>query len=400
MTRVFVTGAGIISAIGHDKREVLDALVNQRSGIGSITRLETVYRGEIPVAEVKLTDRELWELAAPVTGTPITRTGLLALVAAREALRQAGIENADAKRTALLSGTTVGGMDRSEVFYRRFAADPTKGRLRDVVAHDCGAGAEAVALELGIRGFVSTFNTACSSSANAIGTGVRLIRSGMYDMVVAGGTDALTLFTLNGFNSLMILDREPCRPLDENRNGLNLGEGAAFVVLEREDRVNATGRKALCEVSGFGNACDAYHQTASSPEGEGAWLSMQQALRAAGLKPSDIGYVNAHGTGTKNNDLSEGVALERIFPGGLPPVSSTKAYTGHTLGAAGALEAVISFLSLQEDVLFPNLRFSTPMSELKITPVTSLMRQRVNHIMSNSFGFGGNNSTLIFSRIA
>jgi 3-oxoacyl-[acyl-carrier-protein] synthase-1 len=398
--RVFVTGAGIISAIGHNKREVLDALVNQRSGIGHITRIETIYRGEIPVAEVNLTDRELRQFAAPVTGTTFSRTGLLALAAAREALHQAGIEPVDAKRTALLSGTTVGGMDRTEVFYRSYAADATKGRLRDVAAHDCGAGAEAVALELGIRGFVSTFNTACSSSANAIGTGVRLIRSGMFDTVIAGGTDALTLFTLNGFNSLMILDREPCRPLDENRNGLNLGEGAAFVVLEREERVNASGRNALCEVSGFGNACDAYHQTASSPEGEGAWLSMTQALRSAGLEPSDISYINAHGTGTKNNDLSEGVALERIFPGGLPPVSSTKAYTGHTLGAAGALEAVISILSLREGVLFPNLRFSTPMRELNFSPVTTLVKHRVNHIMSNSFGFGGNNSTLIFSRIA
>jgi 3-oxoacyl-[acyl-carrier-protein] synthase-1 len=171
-------------------------------------------------------------------------------------------------------------------------------------------------------------------------------------------------------------------------------------VLEREERVNASGRNALCEVSGFGNACDAYHQTASSPEGEGAWLSMTQALRSAGLEPSDISYINAHGTGTKNNDLSEGVALERIFPGGLPPVSSTKAYTGHTLGAAGALEAVISILSLREGVLFPNLRFSTPMRELNFSPVTTLVKHRVNHIMSNSFGFGGNNSTLIFSRIA
>ncbi len=363
-----------------------------------MTLLDSAYRGEIPVAEVPLTHQELFALAAPVTNMRFTRTGLLALVAAREALRQSGAGPADSRRTALLSGTTVGGMDRSEVFYRDFARNPRQGRLADVIAHDCGAAAEGLARELGIRGFISTFNTACSSSANAIGTGARMILSGQADRVVAGGTDALTLFTLNGFNSLMILDREPCKPLDENRNGLNLGEGAAYLVLEAEETARASGKEVLGVISGYGNACDAYHQTASSPEGEGAWLSMRQALDSAALKPSDIGYVNAHGTGTKNNDLSEGVALERIFPEGLPPVSSTKAYTGHTLGAAGAVEAVISLISLQEECLFPNLRFETPMSELKFTPITDAVHRRVEHIMSNSFGFGGNNSTLIFSR--
>ena len=229
--------------------------------------------------------------------------------------------------------------------------------------------------------------------------GTRMIRQGLLDRAVAGGTDALTLFTLNGFNSLMILDREPCRPLDETRNGLNLGEGAGFLVLESEEMVRKSGRKVLGEISGYGNACDAHHQTASSPEGNGAFLSMMLALESAGLAPDDIDYINAHGTGTKNNDLSEGIAVERIFGSTVPAISSTKSYTGHTLGAAGAIEAVISILTLTTGNIYPNLRFSQRMSELNFHPVTELKTVApIRHIMSNSFGFGGNNSTLIFSR--
>ncbi len=199
-----------------------------------------------------------------------------------------------------------------------------------------------------------------------------MIRHGLLDRAVAGGTDALTLFTLNGFNSLMILDREPCRPLDETRNGLNLGEGSAFLVLESEEMVRKSGKPVLGEVSGYGNACDAHHQTASSPEGNGAFLSMKLALESAGLAPADIDYINAHGTGTKNNDLSEGIAVERIFGSKVPAISSTKSYTGHTLGAAGAIEAVISILALTTGTIYPNLRFSQQMSELNFLPVTEL----------------------------
>jgi 3-oxoacyl-[acyl-carrier-protein] synthase-1 len=288
-------------------------------------------------------------------------------------------------------------MDLSEKFYRRFLTDHSHGRLRHIVGHDCGDNTETLARTLGIEGFISTINTACSSSANAIMAGARMIRLGLLDRAVTGGTDALTLFTLNGFNSLMILDREPCRPLDETRNGLNLGEGAGFLVLESEESVRKSGKAVLGEVSGYGNACDAHHQTASSPEGNGAFLSMKQALESADLAPGDIDYINAHGTGTRNNDLSEGIAMERIFGTAVPAVSSTKSYTGHTLGAAGAIEAVISILALENGNIYPNLRFSQQMNELNFKPVTRLKSQPIRHVMSNSFGFGGNNSTLIFS---
>lgn len=396
--RVFVTGIGIISAIGNDIREVQDSLINLRSGIGNLTGIDSIYKNEIPVGEVKIANSDLLSLANPTKNSPLTRTALLALVAAREAVRQSGLELNGDSRTGLISGTTVGGMDLSEKFYKRFLDDHARGRLRNIVGHDCGDNTETIARTLGIGGFISTINTACSSSANAIMTGARMIRQGLLDRAVTGGTDALTLFTLNGFNSLMILDREPCRPFDETRNGLNLGEGSGFLVLESEAMVRKSGKPVLGEVSGYGNACDAHHQTASSPEGNGAFLSMKLALESAGLVPGDIDYINAHGTGTKNNDLSEGIAVERIFGSKVPAISSTKAYTGHTLGAAGAIEAVISILALTNDNIYPSLRFSQRMIELNFLPVTELVTSiPIRHIMSNSFGFGGNNSTLIFS---
>jgi 3-oxoacyl-[acyl-carrier-protein] synthase-1 len=291
-------------------------------------------------------------------------------------------------------------MDRSEGFYAQFLENSSKGRLIDIVNHDCGDSTERIARYLGIRDFVSTLSTACSSSANSILFAAQLIRAGLLDRVIAGGTDAVTRFTLNGFNTLMILDRNGCRPFDENRAGLTLGEGAAYLVLESEEAAKKPGKTILCELTGFGNANDAYHQTASSPEGTGATLAMQAALAMSGVDPSGIGYINVHGTGTQNNDLSEGIALEKIFGDRVPPFSSTKSYTGHTLGAAGAVEAVFSVLAIREKAIFPNLNFSTPMKELKIRPVTKLIRDaKVDHVLSNSFGFGGNNTALVFSEV-
>jgi 3-oxoacyl-[acyl-carrier-protein] synthase-1 len=198
----------------------------------------------------------------------------------------------------------------------------------------------------------------------------------------------------------MILDRQQCKPFDENRNGLNLGEGSAFLVLESEETVLQSGKKVFAEISGFANSCDAYHQTASSPDGIGAFLAMQQALQSAGLNITDIDYINTHGTGTKNNDLTEGIAIERLFGNQVPPCSSTKSYTGHTLGAAGAIEAVISIIGMNSGCIFPNLNFSQKMEELKFEPISELSCHRsIRHIMSNSFGFGGNNSSLIISGV-
>jgi 3-oxoacyl-(acyl-carrier-protein) synthase len=398
--RIYITGIGIISAIGSDLKDTLASLLAEKSGIGEITLLETIHKGKIPVAEVKKTTGELLAMTENSGNPNFTRTTLLGMIAAKEAVDFAGIEDMTAYRTGLISATTVGGMDRSEQFYQPFLQDNRKGRLMDVVNHDCGDSSERIARFIGIKQFVTTISTACSSSANAIMFGSELIRSGKFDRIIAGGTDALTKFTINGFNTLMILDRQGCRPFDDNRAGLTIGEGAAFVVLESEETVLREKSKPLCELTGYGNANDAYHQTASSPEGTGAFLAMQEALLMSGLKPEQIDYVNVHGTGTQNNDLSEGVALEKLFNGKVPPFSSTKSFTGHSLGAAGAIEAVISILALKHGLILPNLNFSTPMKELKIQPETKLIKNvEVRNVLSNSFGFGGNNSALIFSNL-
>lgn len=398
--RVYVTGIGMISAIGSDVHETLASLLSGRSGIGAITMLDTIHKGKIPVAEVKRSTGELLEATGNRGMKNLTRTSLLGMIAAREAAGSAGIEDMNACPTGLISATTVGGMDRSEQFYYSFLHDNMKGRLMDVVNHDCGDSSERIAAFIGIKKFVTTISTACSSSANAIMFGSELIKSGKFDRIIAGGTDALTKFTINGFNTLMILDRQGCRPFDENRAGLTIGEGAAFVVLESGRCAEKGKKQPLCELSGYGNANDAYHQTASSPEGTGAFLAMQEALLTSGLRTEQIDYINVHGTGTENNDLSEGIALEKLFSGKVPPFSSTKSFTGHTLGAAGSIEAVISILAINNGLILPNLNFSTPMKELNIRPATKLVRDaKVSNVLSNSFGFGGNNSSLIFSAL-
>jgi 3-oxoacyl-[acyl-carrier-protein] synthase I len=267
-----------------------------------------------------------------------------------------------------------------------------------VVYHECGAVTELVAEWLGIRHFVSTVSTACSSSANAIFTGARMIRAGLLDFALVGGADALTRFTLNGFNTLMILDRELCRPFDENRHGLNLGEGAAYLLLASEKGLKELNKKPYAQISGFANANDAFHQTASSSEGTGSFLAMKGALDQAGFQPGEIDYINLHGTGTQNNDMAEGTAIRLLFDPSYPKMSSTKSYTGHTLGASGAVEAVYSVLCIEHGFIFPNLRLITAMKEFPFQPVTAFLKnQRIQHVMSNSFGFGGNCSSLIFS---
>ena len=399
MPRVFVTGLGIISAIGFDVNSVVNSLKARQTGIGPLALIDSIYRDEIPVGEIKASLTELSDLAKPMIKGYYSRTALLGIIAARQAILHSGLSGKALADAALISGTTVGGMDRTEKFFKVYLKNKTRGRISEIASHDCGDSTEKIAACLGISGFLSTINTACSSSANAIMMGTRMIRQGKVTSAVVGGADALTLFTLNGFNSLMILDREQCKPFDENRNGLNLGEGSGFLVLESEEAVKRENKQILGEITGYGNACDAHHQTASSPEGHGAFISMSRALEVARISPDRIDYINTHGTGTKNNDLSEGVAIERLFRDRIPACSSTKSYTGHTLGAAGAIEAVISIMALQHQCIFPNLNFTEPMHELHFKPVKDLINPAsLFNIMSNSFGFGGNNSSLIFSR--
>lgn len=396
-SRVCIAGVGVISAIGNNAAECLSALEKGTAGIGDIRLLDTIHRTKIPVAEVKLNNKEL---ALKAGMSPVlSRTALLSMLAAREALDDAAIPGIENLRTGFISANTVGGMDKTESFFPAFLSNKDKGKLRDVLFHECGSITELVADQLGINSYVTTISTACSSSANAIFFGARLIKHEMLDVVVAGGTDALTRFTLNGFNTLMILDHHFCKPFDENRKGLNLGEGAGYVVLV-SDRVAATLLKnPYCVLSGYCNANDAYHQTASSPDGTGSLMAMKGALEKSGLQPADIDYINLHGTGTQNNDQSEGTAITKLFAPSYPKISSTKSFTGHTLGACGGIEAVFSALAIKHGIIYPNLRLEEPMKDLPLIPETTFSRNaEVRNVLSNSFGFGGNCTSLILSK--
>lgn len=394
---VYIAGLGIISGIGKNVSEHLAAFEKGKAGMADITLLKTRYAHEIPAAEVKQTNAQLAEKAGMPEG--LSRTALLSMIAAREALADAAIPNFHSLRTGLVSANTVGGMDKTEDFFAEFMNDNASGDLQQVVNHECGSVTELVANELGIKDQVTTISTACSSSANAIFYAARLIKNGFLDVAVAGGVDSLTRFTLNGFNTLMILDRHFCKPFDENRQGLNLGEGAGYVVLVSEQVAQSLNNQPYARLSGYQNSNDAYHQTASSPEGTGPYLAMKGALKKSGLKPDDIDYINLHGTGTANNDQSEGTAIKRLFGPRYPKMSSTKSFTGHTLGASGGIEAVFSVLAVKHGIIYPNLRFQTPMTDMPFTPVKDFLKgQTVNHVLSNSFGFGGNCTSLIFSK--
>ncbi len=394
---VYIAGVGVISAIGNNVSETLSSFSESRAGMGDISQLDTIHKNELPVAEVKLTNAVLASLSGADPSLP--RTALLSMAAAREAIKDAGFDKLSSLRCGFISANTTGGMDLSENFFRSFRDDKNTGKLRDIIHHECGAVTDLVADHLGIRHYISTISTACSSSANAIFFGARLIRHNIVDVVVAGGADALTRFTINGFNTLMILDKDFCKPFDENRKGLNLGEGAGYVVLVSDKLAGGLKKKPYATLSGYANANDAYHQTASSPEGTGSWLAMQGALKRSGLVPSDIDYINLHGTGTQNNDIAEGTAIQRLFAPSFPKLSSTKSFTGHTLGGCGSIEAVFSCLAIEHGIIYPNLRFAAPMKELEFIPETKyLVGQRVNHVMSNSFGFGGNCTSLVFSK--
>lgn len=400
MSNIVVTGLGIISALGMGADETYASLMDGRSGIGKMRYLKSKHT-DLPVGEVPLSDEQLRAILNVRKDSSITRTSLLGAAALREALLSAGLMPRDKSwKVAFVSGTTVGGMEKSEQFYHDFLH--TREKDEYIALHDCGACTDMIG-QANPYGFemMTTISTACSSAANAIILGANMLKMNRTDIVVVGGTECLSKFHLDGFNSLMILDHEPCRPFDKNRNGLNLGEGAAYLVMEREETACKRGVDPLCQLSGYGNRCDAFHQTASSPDGEGAYLSMRDALEMAGLQPSDIDYVNAHGTGTPNNDESEGHAMMRVFGEAMPPVSSTKSYTGHTTSASGGVEAVISILALIRGFIPANLNFSEKIDSLNFTPVTEVKQGlELRHVLSNSFGFGGNDSSCIFSKIS
>lgn len=398
---IAITGEGIVSAIGLNKQEVLQSLLKKQSGIGKMKHLQSIHH-ELAVGEVDLSNEKMKELLGIPASQMMSRTALMGIIAIQQALDDANIiiddilaqkKRGEHLRIALISGTTVGGMDITELCFDNLNEESD---LEFLHHHDCGSSTNFMAQHFGIFTEVTTLSTACSSAANAIMFGARLLKHGYADIVVAGGTEALSRFHLNGFNSLMILDHQQCRPFDNTRAGLNLGEGAAFVVLESDEIALKRGVKPHVYLTGYGNACDAFHQTASSENGEGAYLAMKEALDMAQVNPDEIQYVNAHGTGTPNNDQSESVSLQRLFGKNMPLVSSTKSFTGHTTSASGSIEAVICILAMQNHFVPANIGWKNQM-ETGITPTLGVENIALKHVLCNSFGFGGNDSSLLFS---
>ncbi len=392
--KVFITGMGVVSSIGNNVSETLTSLLNEKTGLKKKSYPD--LNADFMVGEVNLSDKEL-ATQSNFDDAKISRSSLLGIKAATECW---GENKHDSKlKTGIVSGTSVGGMDRSEMFFR----EVSKGHSADyqkLIYHDSGNITERIADKLEITGYVNTISTACSSSSNAIMHGARLIKAGKLDRVLVGGVDALSEFTISGFKSLMIYNENWISPFDENRQGLNLGEGAGFLLLESEKSQKRTGNKVLAQLSGYNNSSDAYHQTATSPNAKGATIAIEIALKNAGLKPSQIDYINAHGTGTKNNDLTESIAFKNVFGSQVPAFSSTKSYTGHTLAASGAIVTIFSVLSINHKVLFPNLNYKKAIEETGLIPISKVEKNKnIKHILSNAFGFGGNCTSLVISKI-
>lgn len=389
--KIYVTDIGIVSSLGTGIESHLQALNEGQSGISRPVHFQS--RSDVLVGEFKETNAAITkEISCKY---PLcSRTSLLGILAGREAWKNRVV----GKKDGLISSTSIGGMDLTEKNYRQ-VKEKNADAIDLLKFHDSGKTSEVIGEHIGPFRYINTISTACSSAANAIMLGARMIRAGMIDRALVGGVDPLCDFTIQGFRSLMIYDSEHCKPFDSMRKGLNLGEGAGFLVLENKQSVTNNGSEPLAILSGWANAADAHHQTASSEDGKGATLAMQGALEIAELNASDIDYINAHGTGTANNDLSESVAFKNVFGENVPAFSSTKSLTGHTLAAAGGLEAIFSVLSIQNNIAWQNVNFNNPISESGLTPLTENKAAPIRHVLSNSFGFGGNNSTIIFSKI-
>lgn len=389
--QIAVTGLGIVCAIGNDAVSVVDSLKKGESGIGLISHLQSKHT-ELPVGEVKMSEQDMKNVLGIVDEKPISRTSLMGAIAIKQALEQAGVKNLKDKRVALISGTTVGGMDVTEKYFEEMKTNNSLLNLPQ--SNECGKSTVEMAYYAGLNAAACcTISTACSSALNSIILGSEMLLSDEVDIVIAGGSESLSRFHLNGFNTLMILDKQRCRPFDNTRAGLNLGEGAAFVILQKKCL------RPLAYIAGYSNRCDAFHQTASSDNGEGAYLSMSDAIAMAGIQPSMIQYINAHGTGTPNNDLSESRAIKRVFGENIPAISSTKAYTGHTTSASGSIETVICILAMQHNFIPGNLGWKHPFED-GIIPTLGCENIVLDYVLCNSFGFGGNDSSLIISRSA
>ena len=390
--RIAVTGAGIICSIGRDKDEVWRSIRESRAGIGKLSR----FPGEtFPTDIAAEVDAELGPML-PIPNSDarrMSRSDRLAVIAAHEAVMQAG--DIPRARTVVSTGTSTGGLVEGEEYYfMRLVRGRTRARVSRVLQQPTSGPSDAVARALKLGGGVLSNATACASGGAAIGMAADLLRARQADAAVAGGSDALCRLTYSGFNVLQAVDDRPCAPFDAQRKGITLGEGAAYLVLERWDDATARGATILAELCGYGATCDAHHPTAPHEDGRGA----EAAMRAA-LSGHEADYVNAHGTGTLLNDVAETKAIVAAL-GARVPVSSSKSYFGHTLGAAGGVEAVITVLALQHQLAPPTLRLDTAASDCTLDYIPHTPRpMAMDAAISNTFGFGGSNVSLLFRRV-
>jgi 3-oxoacyl-(acyl-carrier-protein) synthase len=397
--RVAVSGVGAVSGLGWGVAPFWEGLRAGRTAIGPFRRFDHALHRTHTAAEV----------ADPADAADSGDSGSLAdrfaLFAAEEALRQAGLKDLRGLEAGVFFASSTGGMLESERFFSDFLREERRGaaRLRDLTSQQVNSPGDAVARRFGVRGPVRTVSSACASGALALGAALDAVRSGEVDVALAGGADSLCQLTFAGFNALRSVDEAPCRPFRADREGMSLGEGAAVLVLEPLERVLARGAEPLAVLAGAGSSCDAHHMTAPDPAGAGAAAAIEAALRDAGLPPSAVDFVNAHGTGTPLNDVAELEGLRRVFGerASALPLTATKALVGHLLGSAGAIEAVATVLCLRHGELHP-----VPGAAADPTLPVALVLGRplplpgARAAVSTSLAFGGTNAALIFSRWA
>lgn len=391
MRGVVVTGLGTVSPFGIGVKAFWNGLAAGTCAIRPLTLIDAEgFRCRL-AAEVP---------EPPPSSRRRSRADALAVTAVAEALDDAGLSARERAGAALVVGAVGGGMLEAEAWYWARARAPhapvDRRALRAILP---SSHAEVLAARFGVRGPRHTVVTACSSGAVALAEAAQLIRAGVVDVALAGGVDAITRICFMGFNALKLLDPEPCRPFDAHRRGMSIGEGAAFVVLEAEAHARARGARTWAALAGWSTTTDAHHVTAPHPEGEGMVRAMRQALARAGVAPSEVGYANAHGTGTPQNDRIEAGALRTVFGAGGLLVSSSKSMIGHTMAAAGSLETVATVLALVHQTVPPTANLTTPDPEVAFDCVPRRAREvALDCAISNSFGFGGQNVTLVLRR--
>ena len=395
-TRIAVTGMGIICSIGRNKEEVWKSIRESRSAIGKLTRFPGETFPTDIAAEVEADIDPLLPIGKR-EAKRYSRTDLLAVIAAGEAIKQAGA--IPLERTIVSTGTSTGGLLEGESYYfQTLVQGRRRAAASRVLQQPTSGPSDAVARAFKLGGGVVSNATACASAGAALGMAADYLRSRHVDAAIAGGSDALCRLTYSGFNVLQAVDPEPCAPFSSTRKGITLGEGAAYLVLERWDDAVARGATILAELSGYGASCDAHHPTAPAEDGRGAEAAMRAALAEGSMTADDVDYINAHGTGTLLNDSAETRAIVAAV-GTDTPVSSSKSFFGHTLGASGGIEAVVTVLALLDQLAPPTLRLNTSAADCTLDYVPHTPRPMpMSNVLSNTFGFGGSNVSLLFKR--